>query len=75
MSRRREIDTRLGSLDDIGKIMGSMKNLSYLETRKLSRFMDSQRRVVAGIDSAARDLLGHYPHLLGASRGAGTESE
>ena len=72
MSRRREIDTRLGSLDDIGKIMGSMKNLSYLETRKLSRFMDSQRRVVAGIDSAARDLLGHYPHLLGASRGAGT---
>ena len=72
MSRRREIDTRLGSLDDIGKIMGSMKNLSYLETRKLLRFMDSQRRVVAGIDSAARDLLGHYPHLLGASRGAGT---
>lgn len=72
MTRRRDIDLRLGSLEDIGKIMGSMKNLSYMETRKLARFLDSQRRAVAGIDAAARDFLAHYPHLLAAPDGAGT---
>jgi F-type H+-transporting ATPase subunit gamma len=64
MTRRHEIDTRLHSLEDIGKIMRSMKNLSYMETRKLSRFLDSQRLVVAGIEEAARDFLSHYPDLL-----------
>lgn len=72
MTRRRDIDLRLGSLEDIGKIMGSMKNLSYMETRKLARFLESQRRVVAGIDAAARDFLAHYPDLLAAPDGAGT---
>lgn len=72
MSRRRELENRLASLRDIGKIMGSMKNLSYLETRKLGRFIDSQRLVVAGIEAAARDFLGHYPHLLDAPAGIGT---
>ncbi len=72
MSRRHSIDTLLHSLEDIGKIMASMKNLSYMETRKLARFLDSQRRVVAGINAAARDFLAHYPHLLEAPRGTGT---
>jgi len=71
MGRRRDIDARLESLDDIGKIMRSMRNLSYMETRKLARFIDSQRRVVAGIDTAARDFLVHYPDLLEAIPGAG----
>jgi F-type H+-transporting ATPase subunit gamma len=70
MSRRREIDGRIEALGDIGKIMRSMKNLSYMETRKLARFLDSQRRVVAGIDAAARDFLGHWPELLEAIPGA-----
>jgi F-type H+-transporting ATPase subunit gamma len=64
MARRRDIDTRLHSLEDIGRIMRSMKNLSYMETRKLTRFLDSQQRVVAGIEEAARDFLAHYPDLL-----------
>ena len=72
MSRRHSIDTLLHSLEDIGKIMASMKNLSYMETRKLARFLDSQSRVVAGIDSAARNFLSHHPHLLRAPRGTGT---
>jgi len=70
MSRRREIDARIEALGDIGKIMRSMKNLSYMETRKLARFLDSQRRVVAGIDAAARDFLWHWPELLEAIPGA-----
>jgi F-type H+-transporting ATPase subunit gamma len=72
MSRRHDIDIRLGSLGDIGKIMGSLKNLSYMETRRLGRFLDSQRRVVAGIDAAARDFLAHHPHLLEPPEGGGT---
>ncbi len=69
MSRRHDIDARLEALADIGKIMRSMKNLSYLETRKLARFLDSQRLVVAGIDAAARDFLQHHPALLQPVRG------
>lgn len=72
MSRRRDLEKRLSSLEDIGKIMESMKNLSYMETRKLARFIDSQRRVVAGIEAAATDLLAHHPELLHAPRRAGT---
>jgi F-type H+-transporting ATPase subunit gamma len=64
MTRRHEIDSRLHSLEDIGKIMRSMKNLAYMETRKLARFLDSQRLVVDGIEEAARDFLGHFPDLL-----------
>ena len=69
MSRRHDIDTRLRSLEDIGKIMRSMKNLSYMETRKLSRFLGSQRLVVTGIEEAARDFLTHYPDLLPGATG------
>jgi F-type H+-transporting ATPase subunit gamma len=70
MPRRHEIDTRLQSLEDIGKIMRSMKNLSYMETRKLTRFLDSQQRVVASIEEAAHDFLAHYPDLLPRAPGA-----
>jgi F-type H+-transporting ATPase subunit gamma len=72
MSRRRDLEGRLGSLRDIGKIMGSMKNLSYMETRKLARFIDSQGRVVAAIETAAVDFLGHHPELLRAPEQTGT---
>jgi len=66
MSRRHDIDTRLEGLSDIGKIMRSMKNLSYMETRKLARFIDAQRHVVTSIETAAGDFLDHYPGLLQA---------
>ena len=70
MSRRHDIEERLAGLADIGRIMRSMKNLSYMETRKLGRFMDAQRRVVASIEAAARDFLSHHPDLLEALAGA-----
>lgn len=70
MPRRHDIDARLRSLEDIGKIMRSMKNLSYMETRKLTRFLGSQRLVVAGIEEAASDFLTHYPDLLPQVAGA-----
>jgi F-type H+-transporting ATPase subunit gamma len=72
MPHRHDIDVQLRSLQDIGKIMRSMKNLSYLETRKLGRFLDSQRQVVAGIEAAAQDLLIHHPDLLSEAPDGGT---
>jgi F-type H+-transporting ATPase subunit gamma len=35
-----------------------------METRKLERFLHAQRRVVEGIDAAARDFHAHYPDLI-----------
>jgi F-type H+-transporting ATPase subunit gamma len=54
--------------------MRSMKNLSYLETRKLGRFLDAQRRVIASIEAAARDFLAHYPDLLAVLAGPDAET-
>ncbi len=61
MPRRHELDARLHSLEDIGKIMRSMKNLSYMETRKLARFLDSQQRVVAEHRGGRPGLPGPLP--------------
>jgi F-type H+-transporting ATPase subunit gamma len=60
MSRRREIARRLEALSDIAGIMSAMKGLALMETRILTDFLASQRRMVAGIEAAAADFLaGH----------------
>lgn len=64
MGRRHDIDAHIGALGDIAKIVRAMRNLSYLETRKLTRFIESQRHVVSGIDEAAHDFLDHHAALL-----------
>lgn len=82
MTRRHEIEEHLSSMNDIKDIMNAMKNLSFMETRKLVRFLASQQRVVDSIRAAARDFLGAYPQfaappaaacsvniLIGAERG------
>jgi F-type H+-transporting ATPase subunit gamma len=74
MSRRHDLEERLSGLADIHRIMRSMKNLSYLETRKLGRFMDAQRRVIASIEAAARDFLARYPALLQAVAGTAADT-
>jgi F-type H+-transporting ATPase subunit gamma len=64
MSRRRDIETHRRSLDEISEIMNSMKNLSYMETRKISTFLDVQHAMVRHIETVAADFLGHYPETL-----------
>lgn len=64
MSRRRDLEQRRHSLSEIREIMNSMKSLAYMETRKLARFIDAQRDVVASIEVAASDLLHFYPEVL-----------
>jgi F-type H+-transporting ATPase subunit gamma len=44
--------------------MNSMKTLAYMETRKLSRFLDAQHTVVDSIEDVAADFLGFHPDIL-----------
>lgn len=61
MSKRREVQQRIGTLDEINGIMNAMKNLALLETRKLAVFLSTQRRAVSSIEAAAQDFLSFYP--------------
>lgn len=64
MTRRREIQLHLKSLKDINGIMGSMKNLSLVEIRKLERFLSAQKRVVESTKSMAADFLFFHTDYL-----------
>ena len=64
MTRRRKLEQHRHSLKEIRDIMNSMKTLAYMETRKLTRFLDAQRAVVQSIEDVAADLLSFYPETL-----------
>lgn len=61
MSRRRDVMERLGTLKEIGSIMNALKNISYMETRKIMRYLSSQQQVIGNIETAAEDFLHFYP--------------
>jgi F-type H+-transporting ATPase subunit gamma len=63
VSRRRELEQHRDNLGEIGEIMSSMKTLAYMETRKLSRFLDAQQRVVESIREVADDFLSFFPGM------------
>lgn len=63
MSKRGQIQRHLGTLKDIGGIMGAMKSISLMETHKLARFLAHQHRVLAGIEAAAADFLAHHREI------------
>jgi F-type H+-transporting ATPase subunit gamma len=64
MTRRQELEHHRHSMGEIRGIMNSMKTLAYMETRKLTRFLDAQHAVVRSIEAAAEDLLAFYPETL-----------
>lgn len=64
MSRRHDLEHHRKSLQEIRDIMNSMKTLAYMETRKLSRFLDAQQAVVDSIERVASDFLGFYGEIL-----------
>ena len=64
MSKRRDIDGHIRSLEEIREIMGAMKNLAVLQTRKLARLLSAQERVVSTMQGAGTDLLTFYPDAL-----------
>lgn len=72
MTRRSRLQKQLHSLGEIRDIMNSMKTLAFIESQKLSRFLDAQDAVVGNMEKAAADLLSAYPHLLPRTLGAST---
>jgi len=70
MTHLRDLERHRHSLAEIRNILNSMKTLAYMETRKLSRFIESQRAVVDSIDEVAADLLSFFPGILPAADGA-----
>ena len=64
MSRRRDLEHHRHSLGEIREIMNSMKNLAYMETRKLARFLPAQQAVVKSIETMAADFLSFHPGIL-----------
>lgn len=71
MSKAGQIQRHLRVLDDIGGILGAMKNIALMETHKLARFLAQQHRMLEGIEAAAADFLGHHPAFGCPSVGAG----
>jgi F-type H+-transporting ATPase subunit gamma len=68
MSKRRDLETQLRSLNEIREILNAMKNLSLMEAHRLTRFLDTQRRVVGSIEAAAADFLLFHPELFPGER-------
>jgi len=65
MSKRRDVQGRITSLNEIRTIMESMKNLSMMEIRKLARYHAAQQQVVNSIRQAFNTVRRHYaPDLL-----------
>lgn len=70
MSRRAELEQRLGRLSEITDIMTAMKTMALIETRKFARFMDHQQRLVESIEAACADFLAFHPVFRGTGRAA-----
>lgn len=64
MTRRQDLQRHRRSLHEIRNILNAMKTLAYMETRKLTTFLDSQHKVVEGITEVAADFIGFYPDTL-----------
>lgn len=64
MSQRRRLEERLASLSESGDIIRSMKNLAFIEIRRLQRLIDEQREIVARIEEMAADFLAFHPTAL-----------
>ncbi|OEU71704.1 MAG: hypothetical protein BA864_04355 [Desulfuromonadales bacterium C00003093] len=64
MTRRQDLEHHRHSLGEIREIMNSMKTLAYMETRKLSRFLNAQHAAVRSIEETAADFLSFHPETL-----------
>jgi F-type H+-transporting ATPase subunit gamma len=64
VTSRRQVEGHRHSLGEIRAIMNAMKNLAYMETRKLARFLNAQNAVVSTLDSVAADFVTAYPDAV-----------
>ncbi|MDX1301256.1 FoF1 ATP synthase subunit gamma [Photobacterium sp.] len=64
MTRRQDLQHHRHSLHEIRNILNAMKTLAYMESRKLSTFLDSQHKVVEGLTEVAADFISFHPEAL-----------
>ena len=62
MSQRQRFRHLLRQMDEIKSILNAMKNLSFLETRKLERRIINQKTMVTELEEMADDFLCFYPY-------------
>ena len=62
MSKLSEMEHHQYQLADMRNIMNAMKNLAYMEHRKLSRLLLSQRQMLANFEKVAADFLSFHPY-------------
>jgi F-type H+-transporting ATPase subunit gamma len=63
MSKTKELKERFESIDETRGIIGAMRALAFMETKKLNRYLADQGRASDSIREAASDLLAFYPML------------
>ncbi len=64
MSRRHAVESRLRVYHELHEIMGAMKNIALIESRKLARVLESQRAMCEIIERSAEDFFAYHPELL-----------
>jgi len=64
---RRQVEAHRRSLGEIRDIMNAMKNLAFMEARKLEHFLAAQHAVVDTIEAAAADFVGAFPDAVPAT--------
>ena len=62
MSQLSEMEHHQHQLADMRNIMNAMKNLAYMEHRKLSRLLLSQRQMLSNLEKTAADFLSFHPY-------------
>jgi len=61
MTQRHELDDHRRKLSEIRNIMHSMKTLAVMETHKLDRYIEAQKKIIESIKSIAADFLHFHP--------------
>lgn len=56
MTKRHELQRQRASLDNIGELMGAMKNIALLECRRIAAFIEAQTTATTIIESAFADF-------------------
>ncbi len=62
MSRQNTLRHHLRRLDEIKEIMNAMKNMAYLETRKLAGRLTNLQQMREELEQLATDFLCHHPY-------------
>lgn len=60
MSKRRELQEHSDSLADIGELLGAMKNLALVESRRIATFIDAQRAAAGIVERTLSDFVSDY---------------